>query len=229
MQWLTIDARAVFGCRRTKVHAWYERDYEGLPKIGETDYQLSAKSASANNHQSSITENSLPNSTDVAICCCLERTTSPQLSGKLPLLTTEENRLSFKNIFCKANPFHSIPVPYHCQEKVKSDIDRDVSLQALNAWGLTKSHPNFRTKSRLIDDSLLWDDTIDDSFFQAAQWLNLCANNGIILNPKEICIRGRHRRVFRLWDYTRFSSSKQKHPPRQPFVCGSNYIATQVT
>jgi len=30
---------------------------------------------------------------------------------------------------------------------------------------------------------LLWSDSIHDSFFQAAKWLDICGRNGITLNP----------------------------------------------
>ena len=38
-------------------------------------------------------------------------------------------------------------------------------------------------KTKCIDDTLLWADNLDQSFFQAVDWLNLCGHNGIILNP----------------------------------------------
>ena len=38
-------------------------------------------------------------------------------------------------------------------------------------------------KTKCIDDALLWADTIESSFFQAAQWLDRCGRNGITLNP----------------------------------------------
>ena len=38
-------------------------------------------------------------------------------------------------------------------------------------------------KTKCIDDALLWADTIAESFFQAAQWLDICGRNGITLNP----------------------------------------------
>ena len=37
-----------------------------------------------------------------------------------------------------------------------------------------------------IDDTLLWLDTIHNCFFQAAQWLDICGRNGIILNPENL-------------------------------------------
>ncbi len=38
-------------------------------------------------------------------------------------------------------------------------------------------------KTKCVDDVLLWADTIEESFFQAVQWLDTCGNNGITLNP----------------------------------------------
>ena len=33
-----------------------------------------------------------------------------------------------------------------------------------------------------MDDALLWTDTLEESFHQAPQWLDVCGKNGIILN-----------------------------------------------
>ena len=38
-------------------------------------------------------------------------------------------------------------------------------------------------KTKCIDDTLLWADDLQKSFFQAVDWLDLCGHNGIILNP----------------------------------------------
>ncbi|XP_068232779.1 uncharacterized protein [Palaemon carinicauda] len=38
-------------------------------------------------------------------------------------------------------------------------------------------------KTKCIDDTLLWADNIEESFFQTVQWLDICGHNGIILNP----------------------------------------------
>ena len=35
-----------------------------------------------------------------------------------------------------------------------------------------------------MDDTLLWADTIEKSYIQAIQWLDVCGWNGIILNPE---------------------------------------------
>ena len=45
---------------------------------------------------------------------------------------------------------------------------------------ITSSIPN---KTKCVDDTLLWSDTIEESFFQAAHWLDVCGRNGITLNP----------------------------------------------
>ena len=40
-------------------------------------------------------------------------------------------------------------------------------------------------KTKCIDDTLQWSNSIEDSFFQAAQWLDVCGRNGITLNPEK--------------------------------------------
>eukprot|EP00794_Sanderia_malayensis_P002911 gene2911-3363_t len=37
-------------------------------------------------------------------------------------------------------------------------------------------------KTKCIDDTLLWSDTLVESFFQAVDWLELCGRHGIVLN-----------------------------------------------
>jgi hypothetical protein len=41
----------------------------------------------------------------------------------------------------------------------------------------------FPCKTKCIDDTCLWGDTIEDCFYQVCRWLDLCGKNGIILNP----------------------------------------------
>ena len=38
-------------------------------------------------------------------------------------------------------------------------------------------------KTKCVDDTLLWSDTLEDSFFHTVRWLDICGRNGIILNP----------------------------------------------
>ena len=40
-------------------------------------------------------------------------------------------------------------------------------------------------KTKCVDDTLLWADSIEESFFQAARWLDLCGKNGVTLNPEK--------------------------------------------
>ena len=47
---------------------------------------------------------------------------------------------------------------------------------------ITSSIPN---KTKCVDDTLLWSDTIEESFFQASNWLDTCGRHGITLNPEK--------------------------------------------
>ena len=38
-------------------------------------------------------------------------------------------------------------------------------------------------KTKCIDDTLLWSQSIEEAFFQAIQWLDICGRHGITLNP----------------------------------------------
>lgn len=40
-------------------------------------------------------------------------------------------------------------------------------------------------KTKCIDDALMWSDTVEESFYQAAHWLETCGRNGITLNPEK--------------------------------------------
>ena len=47
---------------------------------------------------------------------------------------------------------------------------------------IISSVPN---KTKCVDDALLWSDTIEESFFQACNWLHICGAHGITLNPEK--------------------------------------------
>ena len=36
----------------------------------------------------------------------------------------------------------------------------------------------------------MWADSIEECFFQACQWLDLCGRNGIVLNPEKFEFTG---------------------------------------
>ena len=40
-------------------------------------------------------------------------------------------------------------------------------------------------KTKCVDDTLLWEDTIEKAFFQVCEFLTLCGENGITLNPEK--------------------------------------------
>jgi hypothetical protein len=40
-------------------------------------------------------------------------------------------------------------------------------------------------KTKCIDDVLIWANSIEEAFHQTAQWLDVCAKNGITLNPSK--------------------------------------------
>ena len=44
---------------------------------------------------------------------------------------------------------------------------------------------DFNDKVKCVDDTCMWASSIQESFFQACRWLDLCAKNGITLNPKK--------------------------------------------
>ena len=44
---------------------------------------------------------------------------------------------------------------------------------------------NFKNKVKCVDDTCMWADSIEGSFFQACEWLDLCGRNGITLNPRK--------------------------------------------
>ena len=44
---------------------------------------------------------------------------------------------------------------------------------------------NFGNKVKCVDDTCMWADSIESAFSQACEWLDLCARNGITLNPKK--------------------------------------------
>ena len=44
---------------------------------------------------------------------------------------------------------------------------------------------DFKNKVKCVDDTCMWADSIEASFYQTCEWLDLCARNGITLNPKK--------------------------------------------
>ena len=38
-------------------------------------------------------------------------------------------------------------------------------------------------KTRIVDDTLLWDENVESAFWHTLDYIHLCARNGIIFNP----------------------------------------------
>ena len=49
---------------------------------------------------------------------------------------------------------------------------------------LDETASNFPNKTKCTYDTLLWADSLKESFYQTSKWLNLCGRNGITLNPE---------------------------------------------
>ena len=43
----------------------------------------------------------------------------------------------------------------------------------------------FKDKTKCIDDTLLWSNNLEESFFRTCEYLTLCSNAGIIFNKKK--------------------------------------------
>ena len=101
---------------------------------------------------------------------------------------------TYKTVFDAWNGYHSVPI---CPE------DRHLTT-FITPWGRYRycSAPQgyiasgdgysrrydeivaeIPHKTKCIDDTIMWSKTIGDSFYQAAEWLDVCGHNGITLNP----------------------------------------------
>ncbi|VDI63635.1 Hypothetical predicted protein [Mytilus galloprovincialis] len=65
------------------------------------------------------------------------------------------------------NGYHSVPI--------REEEDRHFTT-FITPWGL---------QVKCVDDTCMWANSIEAAFFQAYEWLDLCARNGITLNPKK--------------------------------------------
>jgi len=101
-----------------------------------------------------------------------------------------------KTVFDCWNGYHSIPL--HPDDKHYTTFITPwgryryrVAPQGYIASGagytrrLDEIVTNVNNLTKCVDDSLLWEDNIEASFFQAVEYLDLCGNNGITLNPKK--------------------------------------------
>ena len=103
---------------------------------------------------------------------------------------------TYKSVFDAWNGFHSIPI---------AEEDRHLTT-FITPWGRYRYRvapqgyissgdgysrrfdeivASIPRKTKCVDDTLLWSDSIEEAFFQAAQWLDICGHNGIVLNPSK--------------------------------------------
>ncbi|VDI79213.1 Hypothetical predicted protein [Mytilus galloprovincialis] len=109
------------------------------------------------------------------------------------VISTEWKR---KTVFDSWNGYHSVPIP---------EEDRHLTT-FITPWGryryrtapqgyiasgdaytrrydeIVAEIPN---KTKCVDDVLLWADSIEESFIQAVQWLDICGRHGITPNPEK--------------------------------------------
>ncbi|GFO33256.1 enzymatic polyprotein [Plakobranchus ocellatus] len=114
---------------------------------------------------------------------------------ELPMMSGPPMRLIIDDDATPITHHIPIPVPIHWQEQVKAGLDQDVRLGVIEPGYIASGDAYTRcfdevvsdidNKSKVIDDTIMWSPSIEDSFLQAAKWLDLCGRNGIILNPSK--------------------------------------------
>lgn len=101
-----------------------------------------------------------------------------------------------KTVFDAWNGYHSVPLHEDDHHKTTfiTPWGRYRYLKAPQGYiasgdGYSRRYDEIVTdisnKTKCVDDTLLWADTIEGSFFQAVEWLDVCGRNGIILNPEK--------------------------------------------
>ena len=103
---------------------------------------------------------------------------------------------TYKSTFDAWNGYHSIPL---CKEDKhlttfitpKGRYRYCVAPQGYIASGdgytrrFDEIVAEFQRMVKCIDDALLWSGSIEEAFHHAVQWLQLCGQNGIVLNPSK--------------------------------------------
>ena len=101
-----------------------------------------------------------------------------------------------KTVFDAWNGYHSVPL--HEDDRHKTTFitpwGRYRYLSTPQGYiasgdGFTRRYDeivaDIGDKTKCVDDTLLWSDTIEGSYFKAVQWLDICGRNGIVLNPEK--------------------------------------------
>ena len=101
-----------------------------------------------------------------------------------------------KTVFDAWNGYHSVPLHEDVRHKTTfiTPWGRYRYLSTPQGYiasgdGYTRRYDeivaDIGDKTKCVDDTLLWSDTIEESYFQAVQWLDICGRNGIVLNPEK--------------------------------------------
>ena len=99
-----------------------------------------------------------------------------------------------KTVFDAWNGYHSIPLhedDYHLTTFITpwGRYRYKVAPQGYIASGdgYTRRYDeivaDIQNKTKCVDDAIIWDDSIEQSFWSAVKWLQRCGTNGITLNP----------------------------------------------
>ena len=78
-------------------------------------------------------------------------------------------------------------------EEEKHNADSVFKCFTDKSEGPTWSQPSWR---RCIDDTLLWSQSIEQSFLQCARYLSFCGEEGIIFNPKKLEVGKKEVQIF---------------------------------
>ena len=103
---------------------------------------------------------------------------------------------SFKTVLDAWNGYHSLPLSEEARDATTFITEWGRyrycrAPQGYHASGDAYTRrfdditTNFDRVSRCVDDSLLWDDSIEDAFWHTFEYLKHCTNNGIIFNQEK--------------------------------------------
>jgi hypothetical protein len=101
-----------------------------------------------------------------------------------------------KTVFDAWNGYHSVPIrkeDYHLTTFItpwgRYRYKTAPQGYIASGDGYTRRYDeivaHIKNKTKCIDDTLIWAPTIEDSFFRAVEWLDICGKNGITLNPEK--------------------------------------------
>ena len=103
-----------------------------------------------------------------------------------------------KTVLDAWNGYHSLPLSPNARDATTfiTEWGRYRYLSSPQGFhaagdGYTRAFDNitvdFRRKAKCIDDSLLWDTTMEKAFWHTIDYITLCNRNGIVFNPKKFC------------------------------------------